>query len=154
MPLALVVLVGEANDPPLVLDQVTTLPEVETALLFASESCAVMVTLLPATGEELLLVTRYLVAVPATAVAVNVTGLPVSPVAVAVSVFDPAVVPSVQLVVEAMPLELVVTADVGTTVPPPDATANVTLTPETGLLFASLTITLGAMLTALPAVAD
>ena len=101
-----------------------------------------------------MLVTRYFVAAPAIPVAVNVTGLPESPDAVAVSVFVPAVVPSVQLVTEAIPLELVVTALVGTTVPPPEATANVTLTPETGLLFTSLTITLGAVLTAAPAVVD
>ena len=36
IPLELVVLVAVPNEPPLVLDQVTTLPDVETALLFAS----------------------------------------------------------------------------------------------------------------------
>src|SRR2546422_3533434 len=44
---------------------------------------------------------------PAVPVAVNVTGLPVRPVAVAVSVLVPAVVPSVQLPTVAKPLALV-----------------------------------------------
>src|SRR5205823_5190466 len=72
-------------------------------------------------------------AVPAVPVAVNVTGLPVSPVAVAVSVFGPAVGPPVHDVTAAIPLAFVVTGVVGVTVPPPEATANVTLTPSTGL---------------------
>ncbi len=71
---------------------------------------------------------------PAVPVAVKVTGLPVSPVAVAVRVFVPAVVPRVQDVTAATPLALVVTGVVGVTVPPPDATAKVTETPATGLL--------------------
>ena len=86
-------------------------------------------------------------------VAVNVTGLPDSPLAVAVRVFDPAVVPSVHDVTLAMPFVPVVTGVVGTTVPPPDATANVTATPLTGFPFPSFTITDGGELTALPAVA-
>jgi len=84
---------------------------------------------------------------------VNVTGEPVRPVAVAVSVLLPAVVPSVHEVTAAIPLAFVVTAVVGTTTPPPEATANVTLTPLTGLLLTSRTITDGATATAVPAVA-
>ena len=42
----------------------------------------------------------------------------------------------------------------GTTVPPPVATANVTLTPGTGLLKVSVTITEGGVATAAPATAD
>src|SRR3989442_12685773 len=53
-----------------------------------------------------------------------------------------------------MPWVPVVTAVVGTTVPPPDATAKVTATPLTGLPFASCTITEGSTATAVPAVAD
>src|SRR5438876_405453 len=94
------------------------------------------------------------VAAPAVPVAVKVTGLPVSPVAVAVSEFGPAVGPSVHDVTAAIPLLPVVTGVVGLTVPPPDAAANVTLTPPTGLPFASRTITEGATGTAVPAVAD
>jgi hypothetical protein len=86
-------------------------------------------------------------------VAVNVTGLPVRDPEVAVSVLVPAVVPSVQLVTAAIPLLFVVTAVVGTTVPPPDATANVTLVPATGLLKASRTRTAGGVATAVPTVA-
>lgn len=62
IPLAFVILVAEANDPPLVLLHVTTLPAALTALLPASASCAVIVTLLPATGLVLLEFTIYLLA--------------------------------------------------------------------------------------------
>src|SRR5256885_741822 len=93
-------------------------------------------------------------AAPAVPVAVNVTGLPVSVPEVAVSVFGPAVGPNVQDVTVAIPLAPVVTGVVGVTVPPPDPTANVTLTPPTGLPFASRTITEGATGTAVPTVAD
>ena len=92
-------------------------------------------------------------AVPTVPVAVNVTGEPASDPLVAVTVFDPATVPSVQLPTVAMPPAFVVT-DALVTEPPPVATANVTLMPETGLLFASCTITLGAVAMAEPAVAD
>src|SRR5439155_17726403 len=94
------------------------------------------------------------VAAPAVPVAVNVTGLPVSVPEVAVSVFGPAVVPSVHEVTAAIPFAPVVTGVVGVTVPPPDATAKVTATPSTGFPFASCTITDGPTATALPAVAD
>src|SRR5205823_14945027 len=93
-------------------------------------------------------------AAPAVPVAAKVTGLPARPVAVAVSEFGPAVGPSVHDVTAATPLAFVVTGAVGLTVPPPDATANVTLTPATGFPFASRTITEGATGTAVPAGAD
>jgi hypothetical protein len=89
---------------------------------------------------------------PAVPVAVKVTGLPPSPLEVAVNVFVPAVVPSVHDVTAAMPLPLVVTGVVGLTVLPPDATANVTATPATGLLNWSRTITEGGVATAVPTV--
>ncbi len=92
-------------------------------------------------------------AAPAVPVAVNRTGLPVRPVAVAVSVFAPAVVPRVQEVTAAMPLAFVSTAVVGLTVPPPVATAKVTDWPATGLPLASRTITDGGVATAVPTVA-
>ena len=60
--------------------------------------------------------------------------------------------PSVQLPTVAIPLALVVAIS-AVALPPPVATAKVTLTPLTTLLFASFTITLGAVVTALPAVA-
>ena len=91
-----------------------------------------------------------IVAVP---VAVKVTGEPVSDPFVAVSVFDPAVEPSVQLPTVAIPFEPVV-ADALVTAPPPVATAKVTLTPLTVLLFASFTMTLGNVVTDVFTVAD
>src|SRR5205085_2398979 len=81
---------------------------------------------------------------PAVPVAVNVTGLPVRPAALAVRVLAPAVVPRVQVPTVAMPLEFVV-CSAPVTLPPPDAGANVTLTPCTGLLLASRTITEGGV---------
>src|SRR6266550_1480876 len=66
--------------------------------------------------------------------ALKMTGLPLSPDETAVSVFVSAFVPSVHEVTVAMPLALVVTGVVGTTVPLPAAAANVTDTPATGLL--------------------
>lgn len=80
-------------------------------------------------------------------VAVNVTGEPVSEPLVAVRVFAPAVGPKVQLPTVAMPLDPVVGVK-PVAWPPPEATAKVTLTPLTGLLYASLTMTLGRVVTA------
>ena len=62
IPLPFVTLVGLAKDPPLVLLQVTTLPEVLTGLPPASASCALIVTAAPAPALEVLEVTRYWVA--------------------------------------------------------------------------------------------
>src|SRR5712692_9429709 len=90
---------------------------------------------------------------PATPVAVKDTGLPVRASDVAVNVFGPAAVPSVQDVTAAMPPALVSTAVVGVTVPPPTVTAKVTATPATGLPLASFTITDGGMSTAVTTVA-
>src|SRR5439155_1351728 len=59
------------------------------------------------------------VAAPAVPVAVNVTGLPASPVAVAVAVFCPAVALKVHDVAAAIPLAPVATGVVGVTVPLP-----------------------------------
>src|SRR2546425_109080 len=112
-------------------------------------------TAVPAVADWLFPALRAIcVAAPVVPVAVNVTGLPVRPVDVAVSVFGPAVGPRVHDVTVAMPLVPVVTAVVGTTVPPPEATAKVTAPPLTGLPLASCTITEGSTATAVPAVAD
>src|SRR5439155_480326 len=94
-------------------------------------------------------------AAPAVPVAVMLRGLPVIPLplAVAVSRFVPAVVPSVQDVTAAIPSAPVVTGVVGLTLPPPDPTANTTATPATGLLNWSRTITAGAVATAVFTVA-
>ena len=94
------------------------------------------------------------VATPAVPVAVKVTGEPLRPVFVAVRVFEPAVLPSVHVPAKvAMPSDPVVAVIVPLTEPPVPF-AKVTLTPLTGLLFASLIITLGAIATAEPATAD
>src|SRR5439155_11938493 len=61
------------------------------------------------------------VAVPAVPVAVKVTGLPASPVEVAVRVLLPAVGPRVHDVTAAIPFAFVGTGVVGLTVPPPEA---------------------------------
>src|SRR5574341_323176 len=74
------------------------------------------------------------------------------PLAVAVSVFVPATVPSVQLPTVAIPAASVVCV-APVTLPPPEAAANVTDTPATGLLYWSWTRTAGATVTALPTVA-
>lgn len=97
--------------------------------------------------------TAICVAAPAVPVAVKVTGEPVSDPLVAVSVLVPAVVPSVQLPTVAMPSTPVV-ADNPVPEPPPVAMVKVTATPLTGASVASLTITLGNVVTAVPAVAD
>jgi hypothetical protein len=90
---------------------------------------------------------------PALPVAVKVTGEPLRLPLLAVRVLAPAVAPNVQLPTAAMPAALVVAGE-PVAEPPPEATVKVTPTPETGLPFASLTMTLGGVLTAVPAVAD
>src|SRR5437016_307547 len=110
-------------------------------------------TAVPAVADWLVGLFAAIVApAPAVPVAVNVTGLPVSDPEVAVNVFGPAVALSVQLPTVAMPLPLVVWLP-PVIVPFPGATANLTATPVTGFPFASLTITDGGALTAVPAVA-
>jgi hypothetical protein len=84
-------------------------------------------------------VTAIVIGAPAVPVTLNVTGDPDSPVDVAVTVFVPAVVPSVS-VVEAFP-SVPVVAEVADRDPFPAVMANVTLTPLTGLLLASFAIT-------------
>src|SRR5437762_10877565 len=92
-------------------------------------------------------------AAPAVPSAVNVTGLPVSPLAAAVSVFVPAVVLRIQLPTVAIPLPFVVWVP-PVTLPLPAAGAKVTVTPCTGLPLPSCTITSGGEPTTLPAGAD
>src|SRR5947199_3473228 len=90
---------------------------------------------------------------PAVAVAVNVTGLPLSPAAVARSMSTLAVVPSVQEFAAAIPFATVATGVAGSTVPLSPLVANVTATPATGLANWSRTITEGGVATAVPTVA-
>jgi len=138
---------------------VTTTPLSLTGLLFASCSwsigCRANVTPLCALLDGAVVITSF-VAVPAVPVAVNVTELPVKPLAVAVTVFVPTVFPRVHDVTVAVPLAFVTTVVglVGLRDPLPAVTANVTSTPATGLPLASVTITAGGEATAVPAGAD
>src|SRR5712691_9483931 len=154
MPLAPVVWVAPVMLPlPAAAANVTETPD--TGFPFASRTTtdgAVATAVFTVAVWPLPALTAMLPALPAVPVAVKVTGLPVSPDAVAVRVFTPALVPSVQDVTAASPPAVVVTGAVGFTVPPPVATANVTATPETGFPLASVTITDGATGTAVPAV--
>src|SRR5205807_611344 len=128
-----------------------------TGLLLASCNCTTgcwrNATPLWALLEGAVVSTSF-VAAPAVPVAVNVTGLPVSPVAVAVSVLVPAVGLRVHDVSAAMPSAPVLTGVVGVTAPPPAAGVNVTTTFATGFPLASFTITEGGGLTAVPAGAE
>ena len=157
-PLPVVVAEALASVPPgpLATTAVTVTPLWLTGLPLASCSCT---TGCWANGAPLCallegsVVIASFAAAPAVAVAVKVTGLPVSPVALAVSVLVPGVVPSVHDVTAAMPLPFVATL-VGLTVPPPDVTAKATAIPDTGFPAPSRTITDGGVATAVPAGAD
>src|ERR1019366_7827178 len=154
MPVAVVVGAGRVTAPPPEAPANVTLTPA-TALPFASFTITLgaVATAEPAAALWLFPAFRAIcIAVPAAPVAVNVTGDPVSPVDVAVIVFVPAVVPSVQLPTVAIPLVFVVCVPL-VMLPPPEATTKVTLTPLTALPFASFTITLGSVATADPAVA-
>ncbi len=146
-----VAVTGTMLPPPAVTAKVTATPA--TGLLSASRTSTDGAT---ATGSPTVsdwVVSEFDVicdAAPAVPVAVNVTGLPVRPVAVAVTVFAPATVPSVHEVSVAIPLAFVTTgvAVTGTMLPPPAVTVKVTATPATGLLSASRTSTEGGAATA------
>ena len=91
--------------------------------------------------------------VPAVPVALNVIGLPVSPVALAVNPFAPAVAPRRHDVSAAIPLAAVEIGAVGAITPPPAVTAQVTATPATALPLASRAMTEGGVATVAPATA-
>src|SRR6266498_6163150 len=80
-------------------------------------------------------------------VALKVTGLPESVPAVAPRELPPGSGPSTQLPTDAIPFRSV-TASAPVMVPPPPVTANVTVTPFTGTLSASMTLTDGGTATA------
>ena len=152
-------LASAAPAGPLATVAVTTTPASPTGLPPASCSwstgcCASGAPLCAALEGWVVMLRRA--AAPAVPVAVKVTGLPLipDPAAAAVSVLAPAADPSVHDVAAATPFAPVGTGDVGFTDPPPEATANVTLMPATGLPLASRTITDGGVATALPAGAD
>src|SRR5205823_5254066 len=91
-------------------------------------------------------------AAPAVAVAVKITGLPASPLAVARAVSVRAVVPRVQEVAVATPLPSVVTGVAGFTVPFAPVALNALPAPLPIFPFASFTTTEGGELTTAPAV--
>ena len=72
---------------------------------------------------------------------------------VAVNVFDPAVVPNVHAGDVAIPELFVVTDPDDASEPPPEVTAKVTAVPAMAFPKASVTITLGNVVTAVPTVA-
>src|SRR2546426_12374545 len=122
-------------------------------------SSAVTVTVLAAEPVEAAIVlgdnsSRLLVALtgPATAVAENVTGFPLTPGASvpALSVLDPVPGPRVQAPTAAGPSAPVVVSP-PLTLPPPAVTVNLTGTPGTGGPAASRRTTVGATGTAVPA---
>jgi hypothetical protein len=93
------------------------------------------------------------VAAPGVPVAVKVTGEPLKLPLVAVSVLAPAVVPRVQAGLVATPALSVVTVLGEPNEPPPVTTAKVTDAPLTALPCASVTLTDGAVVTAVATVA-
>src|SRR6185295_10800226 len=118
-------------------------------IALAAEPCDA--GMVPGTADTVLLAG---LAAPGVAVAVKVTGLPLTPSTptVADRVLVPTVPPRVQLPTVSMPSAPVVAA-APLTSPPPEATANVTGTSATGVPPASRTTTAGLTATAVPAAA-
>jgi hypothetical protein len=117
--------------------------------MFASASCAVIVTLLPATGLLLLDVTMYLVAVPATVVIVGLVPVRLE-VSVPVTVWA---VPAVVLVVKttlATPLLSVVLVPLANE-PPVPVLLHVTTRPELATLLLLASTNCAVIVTELPA---
>jgi len=144
--------VDDKDPPPAVTANVTLAPL--TGLLFASLTITTkgLGSVVPTDALCPFPENRdMLVAGPAVPVALKVTGDPESPVDVAVTVFVPDVVPNVRIV-DALPSAPVV-AEVADSDPLPAVTANVTPTPLTGLLFASLTTTTKRLASVVPTVA-
>src|SRR3989442_928250 len=132
MPLPLVVAVALLGVAPAGLSvAVTATPPWLTGLPLASSSCSTgcwanATPLCAALEGDVVKASRP--AAPAVPSAVNVTGLPVSPLDVAVSVFVPAVALRVQLPTVAIPLPFVVWVP-PVTPPPPPAGGKGTVTP-------------------------
>jgi hypothetical protein len=140
IPLPLVALVADANEPPVpVLPHVTMAPDVATALPFASASCAEIVTTVPATGLDALGVTTYFVGGPATVITPLLEPLRAAPSTAVKEYVTPAVVPVVNVTV-ATPLAFVVLVAEAKE-PPAPVLDQVTTCPErfSGAPFASTT---------------
>src|ERR1019366_548614 len=152
IPLALVVAARPvAEPPPEATAKVTLTPLTGLLLMSLMSTLGAIATAVPDVAVWLLPAFTVMVPAPTPPVAENVSGLPMSPALVAVRVLAPTAGPRVQLSTVAIPLALVVAGRVPE--PPPEATANVTLTPLTGLLLRSRTNALGATATAEPAIA-
>lgn len=152
MPLAFVVLVGVANVPPPVLDHVTIRPAIATGLLFASASCAEIVTVVPAGGLVLLVVMMYLAGAPAT-----LTTVPLVPVRLLASVpvklyVTPATVPVVKATT-AIPLEFVVVVAEANE-PPAPVLVHVTTAPLVATALPLASASCAETVTAAPATGD
>jgi hypothetical protein len=104
----------------------------------------------PAVAVAVNVITRS--AVPADALTPRIPAIADAPFTVAMSVFVPAIVPSLQLPTVAMPDSFVV-CDAPVTDPPPLATAKVTATFGTLLPLASVIFTVGGFGTIAPTVA-
>lgn len=118
MPLAFVLVVELANDPPFVLDQVTVWPDVLIGLLYVSANCAEIVTAVPASGLVLLDVTKYFAGAAGTVVTVPLVPVRALP-SVAVNVYViPAAVFAVKSTV-ARPFAFVCVAPVSNDPPDP-----------------------------------
>ena len=135
--------------PPDPTENVTGTPA--TGLLLASLmiTLGAVATFWPAVPVVLLLLSAICVAALVSAVAAIISGEPPSVPLVAVIVLAPTSAPSVQDPTVAMPLAFV-TCVAPVMVPPPEATAKLTVTPATGMLFTSRTITLGGTASAVP----
>ncbi len=95
-------------------------------------------------------------ALPTTPVAAKIRGLPLTPLAAAVTLFTPTAPPSCHDDSAATPLASVVTDAglAGLIFPPPAVTLNITTWPATTLPCRSVTLTAGGAVTGEPAVAD
>ena len=149
IPEASVVDVAAEKEPPApVFDHVTTNPLVKMGLLFASASCAVIVTEAPATGPESLDMTMYFAAAPTVKVT-DVVFARADPFSVPVIVAAPVLVDDVNVAVY-VPSLLSVTLDgvprvvASATVPPlamrllPSASLSWTVTIEVLVPFATI----------------
>jgi hypothetical protein len=152
--LFVVVAVEVSAPPPAVTAKVTVTPETPLPLASLTFTVNGALNCCPTVPVWLFPLTRAIVdaaAVPV-AVALKVTGLPVRVPDDAVTVLVPAFGPRVS-VLEASP-ELFVVVAVAVRVPPPAVTAKVTVTPETALPLASLTLTVKGALNCCPTEPD
>jgi hypothetical protein len=151
---------GEAGlmvPPPAVTVKVTATPALGLPKASVTTADGAAPTAAPAVALcDTALFAAMVLAAPALAEAVNVTGLPfgTAPVAVTVLLLVPALLPRVQLVSAATPFASVFTTAglAGLIVPAPPVTVKVTATPCFGLPKASVTRTDGGAATGIPTV--